>query len=316
MVLSFRTGLAPKTSLGGLPGSNHVMHRLATSAILLLACGFAYGQADKTPPQPVPTLSQDQIRALIREASEKDIENDKKQRDYTYIEREEQHKLNGKGETKSIESKTHEIMVLYNEPVERLIAKDDKPLSAKDAAKEEERIQKIVDKRKNESEADRKKRLEKQEKEREDDRQFVREVTDAYNFRLAGIENLNGRDAWVIDAEPRPGFQPHRKEARILPKFRFRVWIDKADTEWVKLTADCIDTVSFGWFLARIHKGSHIEIDQTQVNEEVWLPQHVSLKLDARLALLANVNVEEEISYRDYRKFRADTRIVPVGEVQ
>jgi hypothetical protein len=266
--------------------------------------------------QDAPSLSEEQIRALIRDASVKDIENDKRQRDYTYVEREEQHKLNGKGETQSVESKTHEVMVLYHEPVERLIAKDDKPLSPKDAAKEDERIQKIVDKRKNESDNDRKKRLEKEEKQREDDRQFVSEVTDAYNFHLAGVEALNGRDAWVIDAEPRPGFEPHRKEAKILPKFRFRVWIDKADTEWVKLDADCIDTVSFGWFLARIHKGSHIEIDQTQVNEEVWLPKHVSLKVDARVALLANVNVTEEVTYRDYKKFRTDTKIVPLGEAQ
>lgn len=277
--------------------------------ILMLASSLAMTQD-------APSLSEEQIRALIRDASVKDIENDKRQRDYTYVEREEQHKLNGKGETQSVESKTHEVMVLYHEPVERLIAKDDKPLSPKDAAKEDERIQKIVDKRKNESDNDRKKRLEKEEKQREDDRQFVSEVTDAYNFHLAGVEALNGRDAWVIDAEPRPGFEPRRKEAKILPKFRFRVWIDKADTEWVKLDADCIDTVSFGWFLARIHKGSHIEIDQTQVNEEVWLPKHVSLKVEARVALLANVNVTEEVTYRDYKKFRTDTKIVPLGEAQ
>ncbi len=283
-----------------------------TLSLLLFASCLAVGQVQDAKT----TLSQDQIRDLIRQASQRDMENDKRQRDYTYIEREEQHKLDGKGATKSVESKTHEVMVLYNEPVERLIAKDDKPLSAKDAAKEDERIQKITDKRKNESESERQKRLEKEEKAREDDRQFVREVTDAYNFHLAGIENLEGRDAWVIDAEPRPGFEPHRKEAKILPKFRFRVWIDKADTEWVKLDADCIDTVSFGWFLARIHKGSHIEIDQTRVNDEVWLPKHVSLTLDARLALLANVNVQEIVTYRDYRKFRTDTRILPTGEQQ
>ncbi len=284
--------------------------RFLVLSLLILTSFPVFGQIQEV----APTLSQDQIRDLIRQASDRDIENDKRQRDYTYVEREEQHKLDGKGATKSVESKTHEVMVLYHEPVERLIAKDDKPLSEKDAAKEDERIQKIVDKRKNESEGERKKRLEKEEKEREDDRQFVREVTDAYNFHLAGIENLEGRDAWVIDAEPRPGFEPHRKEAKILPKFRFRVWIDKGDTEWVKLDANCIDTVSFGWFLARIHKGSHIEIDQTRVNEEVWLPEHVSLTLDARVALLANINVQEIVTYRDYKKFRTDTRILPAGE--
>lgn len=289
-----------------------MVNRIVT-VLLFIALTRVLPSAQTVPPVPA-ALSEDQIRSLIREAAAKDMENDKRQRDYTYIQREEQHKLDGKGQVKSVESKTHEIMVLYGEPIERLIAKDDKPLSAKDAAKEDERIQKIVDKRKNESESDRKKRLAKEEKEREDDRQFVGEVTDAYNFRLGGVENLNGRDAWVIDAEPRPGFEPHRKEAKILPKFRFRVWIDKADSEWVKLTADCIDTASLGWFLARIHKGSHIEIDQTQVNEEVWLPRHVAVKLDARVALLANINLEEDVTYRDYKKFRADTKIVPVGE--
>lgn len=105
------------------------------------------------------------------------------------------------------------------------------------------------------------------------------------------------------------------KEAKFLPKFRFRVWLDKAETEWVKLDIQCIDTVSVGVFLARIHKGSNIQIEQTRVNDEVWLPQHIAIKLDARLALLMGVNLTEEISYRDYKKFRTDTKIVPAGEV-
>ena len=65
-------------------------------------------------------------------------------------------------------------MVLYEEPVRKLIAKDDKPLSDSDARKEDEKIQKIIEKRKNESDSDRKKRLEKQNKEQEEGRQFVR----------------------------------------------------------------------------------------------------------------------------------------------
>ncbi len=100
------------------------------------------------------------------------MENDKKQRDYTYLQREEDHELDGKGQVKSTETKTYEIMELYGGQVERLIAKNDKPLSQKDAAKEEAKIQKVINKRKNESEDDRKKRLEKEEKSREEDRQL------------------------------------------------------------------------------------------------------------------------------------------------
>ena len=286
---------------------------------LLLTCSLALGQ-DKPPASPAtistPSLSEEQIRDLIRQTAQNDMENDKRQRDYTYVQREEQHRLDGKGQVKSTEIKTSEIMELYGEQVERLIAKDDKPLSDKDARKEEEKIQKLIEKRKNESEEDRNKREKKAEKEREQDRQFVREVADAYNFRLAGIESLAGRDTYVIDGEPRPGYQAHLKEAKILPKFRFRAWIDKDESQWKQLDIQCIDTVSFGLFLARVHKGSRILIEQTRVNDEVWLPQHIAVKVDVRLALLKDFNIEDDLTYRDYKKFRTNTKIVPLGEVQ
>jgi hypothetical protein len=83
-------------------------------------------------------------------------------------------------------------------------------------------------------------------KRHDQDRQFVREVADAFNFRLTGIESPDGRATYVIDADPPPGYRPHLKEVRFLPKFRFRVWIDKGELEWRKLDIQCIGTVSFG----------------------------------------------------------------------
>jgi len=261
-----------------------------------------------------PHFSNDQIRDLIRQAAGKDVENDKKQRDYTYVEREEEHKRNGKGEVASSEIRTYDVMMLYGEQVRRLVSKNDRPLPEKDAAKEEEKIQKSIDKRKNENEDDRRKRLEKEEKQRADDRKFVGEVADAYNFRLVGVESMNGRDTFVIDADPRPGFQPKLRDAKMLPNFRFRVWIDKAESQWVKLDIQCIETASFGWILARVHKGSNITIELTRVNQDVWLPKHVALKLDARIALFKGLNIDEDVTYRDYKKFRTDIRILPLGE--
>jgi hypothetical protein len=266
-------------------------------------------------PAPV-SLSREQIQEMIRLSAEKDMENDKRQRDYTYVERVEEHKLNGQGEVSSTETRTYDVLEIYNEQVRRLTTKDDKALSAKDAAKEEEKIQKIIDKRKNESDSQREKRLKQEEKEREDNREFVKEIADAYDFKLAGVQTLDGRDTYVIDGEPRPGFEPKRKEAKILPKFRFRVWIDRTESQWVKLDAQCIDTVSFGLFIARIHKGSRILIETTRVNDEVWLPRHVALHVDVRLALLKNFNVNEEITYKDYKKFHAASRITGMEEVK
>jgi len=261
-------------------------------------------------------LSQEQMQKLLRVASDKDMENDKRLRDYTYIEREVQNKLDGNGQTKSTEVKTYEILEIYGEQVQRLIEKDDKPLDPKEAAKEEEKIQKIIDKRKNESEEDRKKREEKEEKQREEDRKFDQDIADAYSFKLVGTETLDGHEAWVIDGEPRPGFQPHASDGKYLSKFHGRVWIDKADLQLAKMDLEAIDTVSVGWVLARIHKGSHLMLEQIRVNDEVWLPRHVTFKLDARVALLKGYKLDGEQTFRDYRKFRTSARIVTLGEVK
>jgi hypothetical protein len=261
-------------------------------------------------------LSQEQMQQLFRVVADKDRENDRRLRDYTYIEREVQNNLNGKGQTKSTEVKTYEVLEIYGEQVQRLIAKDDKPLDSKDAAKEEEKIQKIIDKRKNESEQDRRKREEKEEKEREDGRKVVNEVADAYNFKLVGTESVGGREAWVIDGEPRPGYEAKIKEGKYLSKFHGRVWIDKGDLQLAKMDIECLDTISWGLFLARFHKGSRFSLEQTRVNEEVWLPLHLTAKVDARLALVKSFNVDIDQAYRDYKKFRTSSKIVGMGEVK
>jgi hypothetical protein len=295
------------------------------------SCGFAQEQANPTasaaaptsqaPPIPIDlkpdargTVPPEQIRELLRRAEEKDIENDKQQRDYTYIEREEQHHLDDHGGIKKIKSRTSEILEIYGEQVERLTAKDDKPLSADDAKKEEEKIQKIIDKRKQESEEDRRKRLEHEEKDREEDRKFVLEIADAFNFRLIGSEVIDGRDTWEFEGEPRPGYQPKNREAKILSKFKGCVWIDKSDSQWVKLDITAIDTISVGFVLARIHKGTHVIVELIRVNDEVWLPKHVQLHFDARVALFKSYDEDVDQTYRDYKKFRTDTKITVVGE--
>jgi len=256
------------------------------------------------------------MQQLFRIVADKDMQNDRLLRNYTYVEREVDTELDGKGRTKSSKERTYDILEIYGEQVERLTEKDDKPLSEKEAAKEEEKVQKLIDKRKNESESDRKKREDKEEKERQEGREFVRDVADAYNFTLVGTETVGGRDAWVIDGEPRAGFIPHAKDAKYLSKFHGRVWIDKADLQLAKLDVECLDTISWGLFLARFHKGSRFMLEQTRVNHEVWLPLHVTAKIDARLALFKGIDVNVDQSYHDYKKFRATGRVLGVIEPQ
>ena len=88
------------------------------------------------------------------------------------------------------------------------------------------------------------------------------------------------------------------------------MWISKSDSQWVKVEAESIDTITFGLILARVAKGARIRIEQTRVNNEVWLPLRIDILASARLALFKTFHGEVEVTYRDYKKFQADSRIV------
>ena len=81
-----------------------------------------------------------------------------------------------------------------------------------------------------------------------------------------------------------------------------------------KIDVQIIDTISWGLVVARVHKGSRVIVENTRVNNEVWLQQRATVKVDARLALLKDFNVEVDVTDRDYKKFRTDTKIVPIAD--
>jgi len=64
-------------------------------------------------------LSQEQMQQLFRVVADKDIDNDKRLRDYTYIERDVQNRLDGKGQVKSTETKTYQVMEIYGKQINR-----------------------------------------------------------------------------------------------------------------------------------------------------------------------------------------------------
>lgn len=56
-----------------------------------------------------------------------------------------------------------------------------------------------------------------------------RELTGAYEFRLAGEERLDGHSSFIIDALPRRGYQPRSRTARLFsfPQKQILDWTDK-----------------------------------------------------------------------------------------
>ena len=251
---------------------------------------------------------------IIRRAVETDHLNDIKARNYVYTERTITRDLYNNGQAKSEESVTKELLFVYGRQVERLVEKDGKPLSGREEEKENQRIEKLTEKWSRESDAEREKRLAREAEERRKGREFIGEVPDAYNFKLAGEESINGRPAWIIDAEPRPGFRPRVPRADVLSKFHGRLWIDQAEYQLVRIESESIDTVAFGYIIARLQKGAYFRFELTQVNGEVWLPKSLSVRFGARLGLLKSFRREVQQSNWGFRRFQTDSKLVGVKQ--
>ena len=72
---------------------------------------------------------------------------------------------------------------------------------------------------------------------------------------------------------PKPGYRAKSRDGAVLAKIRGKIWISKSGYQWVKLEAQTTATVSFGLFLARLNPGARLVMEQTRVNDEIWLPK-------------------------------------------
>lgn len=244
--------------------------------------------------------------AIVRRSVELN-ESSNAAREFSFVERSDKKDLDGDGRVKSRDLKTHDIIMYDGTPIRRLIAKDDKPLSPGEKRAQEEGFRKAIESRKNESEGERRKRLKEAEERRTRYRKAIREIPEAFNFRLAGVEQIAGRPAWLLEAEPRPGYRPKDRYSKLFQHLRGRLWIDQEDSHWVRAEAELSEAVWFGFIFVRIAEGAKVKLDQMRLDNRVWAPKHLWYTASARVGLIMTYHVEEEFDYRDYRKVDLDS---------
>ena len=130
---------------------------------------------------PILLLAQDPVD-IVRRATETDRRNLEIARSYTYLERQEQRELDSSGKVKKVESTTADVTLLEGSPFRRIVARDDKPLSAKEQRKEQERLDKSIADRRHETPEERARRIAEWERKQQKQRDSLKELPDAFNF--------------------------------------------------------------------------------------------------------------------------------------
>jgi hypothetical protein len=81
-----------------------------------------------------------------------------------------------------------------------------------------------------------------------------------------------------------------------------KLWIDKEEVQWAKAEAHVIDTIGIGWILARIVPGTRFTVEQTRVENGLWMPRHITIAGAAHVMMLFSKSIKEELTYTGYRK--------------
>jgi len=243
---------------------------------------------------------------ILRRSIEHDASNVERLKNYTFVERNEERTYDSSSRLKSKESETYEILILAGRPWGRLTERNDKPLDAKEARRVQKQFDQELEKRKRETAAGKAR----ENKDTIESRRFLREVPQAFLLSIDGTEEIGGRPVWVISATPQTGYRPKIPHGDILTKVRGKIWIDQAEYQWVNVDAEVIAPLSFGLGLLRVAPGGTLHFEQTRVNDEVWLPSRAEVRASARVAYVRQLRGEFDITYRDYKKFQSDSRVL------
>ena len=210
----------------------------------------------------------------------------------TYLERNEDRRLDAQGKVKSETIDVTKMMLINGARFEQLLEHNGQPPSAEAQKTLEQGREKLG----HESQEDRAARISKD----QENRAFLGEILEAFDFRLLGEETLRGRPAYVIQVTPRPGYRARGKYGKMLSKVEGKLWIDKYDFGWIKVEGQVMQSFSMGLFVARVQQGSRIVLEQTNIGDRVWVPARLELRASARILFLRTLAIERNLIYSDY----------------
>jgi len=255
----------------------------------LLVLAIAIGCGTAASPQPDAT-------EVIRRSVQK-IEADWKQApEYSFIERDVESKRHS---TPTV--KTYQVLMIEGSQYNQVIAINDRPLSPGEQAEEENKLRAEISKRGHESDRERHKRIARFLRERDQDHAMLREMVDAFDFRPAGEATLEGRNCWVFDAQPKPGYQPKTHETKVLSGMKGKLWVDKSQYQWVRVEAEVMRPVSLYGVIAKIGPGTHFFLEQGPVAGNLWLPTRFSVSVKASALGFINEDSTDDETYRQYK---------------
>ncbi len=287
--------------------------------IVLTLTGARYNRGipltDFDPPRAGDSLD---VPELLRVVSRNQDEVEKRFHEYSFLQKETDREINSKGEVKKETVRVSEVFPIANRaPVLKLISENGVPLSAERAAKEQKRVEEEflkVDRDREKNEAREQKRRAERERKRagkaeDDDDLEISQFLKVCEFVSPRHERFRDRDAVVFDFRPKPGFRPSNRQEDLISKLVGVVWIDPTDKQIIRLEARLAEGFKMaGGLLFSLRPGASMVMEQTRMNEGVWLPRLAQINLSMKVLLFGGGDLNKTYEWSDYKHFSGDVR--------
>ncbi|MES2391284.1 MAG: hypothetical protein V4555_06575, partial [Acidobacteriota bacterium] len=240
--------------------------------------------------------------------------NDLLQKDYTYHVHSEEQDTDSNGATKKTIITDAESLTIDGVRINRVVARNNHPLTPEEARKENDRIDKDVAKGKE-------KRAKNESKGKDTDNRGDELISASRILELGHFSNprrvdLNGRPTIALDFAGDPGAATHNAAERLIRGLVGTVWVDEQNRIMVRAEGHFPDDFKIaGGLVADIHKGFSFEVAFTTIGGQVWLPQTVHAQGSARVLLFKRISGSFQLTTSDYRKYRTSTTIIPTDRI-
>jgi hypothetical protein len=264
-----------------------------------------------------PTSEALDVDKLLREVDRNQEQIDERVGEYTFLERNTQRQINGKGE---LTKETVRIYEVYPVPgarfVRKLISEDGVALTGERATREEKRVAEELEK----AERNRQKAAEKREREgeknkKQDDDPGISDFLRTAELVSPRRERLRERETIVFDFRPRPGYKPRNDMESIAQKLTGIIWIDPVEKQVVRLEARLTDSYKVGGgLLASIRPGTAFAFEQQRMEDGVWLPVFTQVNVSAKILLFKGMEFNITQEFSNYKRFKSAVEDYRLGD--
>ncbi len=265
------------------------------------------------------------VTTLLREVSRNQDAVEKRFTEYSFLRKETQREIDGKGVVKKETVKVFEVFPLPNRgPILKLISENGVPLAGDRAAKEDKRVQEEFLKAERDKDKDAQKAAERRAaREREkaaqaqqagDDDVEISQFFRHCEFVSPRRERFQDRDAVVFDFRARPGFKPSTRQESLISKLVGVVWIDPLDKQVIRLEARLAEGFKMaGGLLVSLRPGAALVWEQTRLKEGIWMPRFAQINLSVKVLLFGGGDINQTNEWSDYKHFSADVDSYKLG---